>query len=193
MPVDPSTLVLQFYPEPVLRKKAKPLPAVTDEVRAVAARMIEMMDEEEGIGLAAPQVGLPWRLFVVHVPETEARSADAVPPTATKKPTVYINPTFSNPLGPVEASEEGCLSLPDIRGEVLRPTTITITALGLDGKPFTQTATGLLARCWQHEFDHLDGTLIIDKMKQIDRLKNRSAVRDLERDFEDAQPARRRK
>lgn len=193
MPVDPAALHLELYPDPILRKKAKPVAAVTDEVRAVAARMLEIMREEEGIGLAAPQVGLSWRMFVVHVPETDERSASATPPDATAKPTVYINPAFSNPLGPLEASEEGCLSLPEIRGDVLRPTTITITALGLDGKPFTQTATGLLARCWQHEFDHLDGTLIIDKMRQIDRLKNRSSVRQLEREYESVKDLGRRK
>jgi peptide deformylase len=86
-----------------------------------------------------------------------------------------------NPLPPLEPYEEGCLSLPGIRGDVIRPTTVTIKAIGLDGKPFEQTATGLLARCWQHEYDHLDGVLIIDRMTQMSRIKNRAAVRSLER------------
>jgi peptide deformylase len=148
----------------------------------VAEAMVRIMREAEGIGLAAPQVGLDWRMFVADVPEGEKRSASGEPPSATNGPVVYINPVLSKPTGPVEPYEEGCLSLPEIRGDVLRPPAITITALDLEGQEFTQTATGLLARCWQHEFDHLDGVLIIDKMTAPYRIKNRSAIRDLERE-----------
>jgi peptide deformylase len=155
---------------------------VTSEVRAVAARMFELMREHEGIGLAAPQVGLAWRMFVTIVPEGDDRSASGDPPSALPEPVVYINPVLSEPEGRPVSESEGCLSLPDIRGDVLRPPTITIAATGLDGKEFTRRGTGLLARCWQHEFDHLDGVLILDRMSQMSRLKNRQAVRDLERD-----------
>lgn len=185
MPVDPSTLHLRTYPDPVLRKKARPIAKVDEEVRAVAKAMLRIMVEEEGIGLAAPQVGLDWRLFVVDIPEGEGRSATgdaANPPTATKGPQVYINPVLSKPTGGVEPYEEGCLSLPDIRGDVLRPPVVTITALDIEGNEFTQVGAGLLARCWQHEFDHLDGVLIIDKMTAPYRLKNRAAIKDLERE-----------
>lgn len=181
MPVDPKSLTLQIYPAPVLRKRAAAIAEITDEVRAVAAKMIEMMRAEEGIGLAAPQAGLSWRMFVVDVPPSEDRSADADPPTATRGPVVYINPVLSQPVGVPTPLEEGCLSLPDIRGDVLRPPVITITALDFEGRSFTATGGGLLARCWQHELDHLDGVLIIDRMTQMSRIKNRSAVRDLER------------
>ncbi len=184
MPVDLASLRIQCYPAPMLRNKAAPIENITDETRAVADRMIQMMYDSEGIGLAAPQVGLSWRMFVVHVPEDEGRSPATDPPSATLGPEVYINPILTNPTGPVEPYEEGCLSLPDIRGQVQRPPNITITATGLDGKQFTRTASGLLARCWQHESDHLDGVLIIDRMMQMSRLKCRSALRDLERDFE---------
>lgn len=181
MPVDASSLRIVQYPDPVLRKVAKPLPEITDEVRLVAARMIELMFESQGIGLAAPQVGLPWRLFVVHVPADDDRSADSIPQTSTAEPVVYVNPVLAQPQGGIEPDEEGCLSLPDIRGEVFRPPTIMITATDLEGRRFTQTGTGLLARCWQHEMDHLDGVLIIDKMSQSSRLKVRNLIRDLER------------
>ena len=181
MQVMPSSLSIVVYPDAVLRRRALPVPAVNDEVRAVAERMIRLMFEAEGIGLAAPQVGLSWRLFVAHVPEGDDRSASEVPPSATLTPQVYINPVLSKPVGELKAMEEGCLSLPEIRGDVYRPQTITMSALGLDGQPLVRTATGLLARCWQHEIDHLDGTLIIDRMTQMSRLKNRSAVRDLEK------------
>ncbi len=184
MPADPATHRIQRYPAPILRKKAAPIEKISDETRAVAQRMIQMMYDSEGIGLAAPQVGLSWRMFVVHVPEDEGRSAKSDPPTANLAPEIYINPTLTNPTGPVEPYEEGCLSLPDIRGQVQRPPTITITATDLNGQQFTRTATGLLARCWQHENDHLDGILIIDRMMQMSRLKCRSAIRDLERDFQ---------
>jgi peptide deformylase len=169
------------YPDPALRRRAAPVKEVTPDVRDVALRMIELMREAEGIGLAAPQVGLPWRLFVTHVPPAEDRSPESNPVTATASPRIYINPVLSSPVGPPDPFDEGCLSLPDITGEVLRPPVITITALDLEGREFSQTGAGLLARCWQHELDHLDGVLIIDRMTQMSRLKNRSALRDLEK------------
>ncbi len=179
--MDPASLYILHYPERVLRERAREVPSVTDEVRAVARRMIELMYEAEGIGLAAPQVGVPWRLFVAHVPPSEGRSPESDPPTATVEPVIYINPVLSDPKGELVTYEEGCLSLPDILGDVLRPEHITITATDLDGKRFTRTAAGLLARCWQHEFDHLEGVLIIDRMTQMSRLKNRTAVKRLEK------------
>lgn len=181
MAVDASRLTIVHYPDPALRRVAKPIPQVNAEVRQVAERMIDLMHQAEGIGLAAPQVGLPWRLFVADVPPDEERSASASPPTATDGPVVYINPVLSNPGEGIEPYEEGCLSLPDIRGEVFRPPAVTITALDLDGRVFTHSAAGLLARCWQHEMDHLDGVLIIDRMSQSSRMKVRALVRDLER------------
>jgi peptide deformylase len=181
--VNPRELRIVIYPEPVLRRKALALPKVTDHVRAVAHRMIELMREVDGIGLAAPQVGLSWRMFVAEVPPNDqGRSASANPPSATLGPVVYINPTISNPHGPVEAYEEGCLSLPEIRGEVLRPPTVSLRFMSVEGEWLEQTATGLLARCWQHELDHLDGVLILDRMTQPSRIKNRSKIRELERD-----------
>ncbi len=181
MSVDVRALQIVKYPAPVLRQKARPVDAVTENVRAVADRMLELMRQAQGIGLAAPQVGLNWRLFVVDIASTEDHPLDVDPPEATDGPQVYINPVLSNPVGPPSPMEEGCLSLPEIRGDVLRPPVITIRALDASGRPFTQTAGGLLARCWQHEMDHLDGVLILDRMTQMSRLKNRSAVRDLER------------
>lgn len=181
MPIDVSTLQLRIHPDPLLRRRAATIPAVDDDVRAVAEEMIRLMRLHEGIGLAAPQIGLSWRLFVADVPARDGQSAVDSPATATKGPVVYINPVLSNPQGGITPFEEGCLSLPDIRGDVMRPSIITVTALNLDGEEFTATASGLLARCWQHEIDHLDGILIIDKMSQMSRLRNRKALRDLER------------
>jgi len=186
MPVDPRALSVVTYPAPILRKRSRPIEDITDEVRAVARRMIELMFESEGIGLAANQVGLPWRLFVAHVPPSDDpdnfRTPDADPASATREPVVYINPVLSSPERDLEPYEEGCLSLPEIHGEVRRPSAITITARDLDGNAFTRRAEGLLARCWQHESDHLDGVLILDRMTPGSRLRNRAAIRDLEKD-----------
>jgi peptide deformylase len=182
MPVDPSTLRVVSYPDPVLRKPTAPI-TPSDEVRAVARRMIELMHEHNGIGLAAPQVGLPWRLFVTFVPPTDERRLDADPLQADAEARVYLNPVLSEPEGPLEPLEEGCLSLPDVQGAVLRPRSITIDALDENGTPVRRRASGLLARCWQHEFDHLEGVLIIDRMPPIHRMKNRGALRDLEAEY----------
>jgi peptide deformylase len=184
MALDPTSLHILHYPAPALRQRAHEVPEINDEVRAIGHRMVEMMFEAEGIGLAAPQVGLSWRLFVAHVPPDERRTQcppEGEPVTATEQPTIYINPVLSGPQGPLVAYEEGCLSLPEITGDVYRPEVVTITARDLLGREFTTTAGGLLARCLQHEFDHLEGVLIIDRMTQISRLKMRSAVRRLEK------------
>ncbi len=180
MSVSPQELQILHYPASVLRRRAEAVGPVTDEVRAVASRMIELMFQAEGIGLAAPQIGLPWRLFVAHVPESDDRPLGAEPMLATPDPLVFINPSLSAPSRDLVPFEEGCLSLPEITGEVRRPNEITISATGIDGVPFVLRGAGLLARCWQHEFDHLEGVLIIDRMTPPSRLRNRNAVRDLE-------------
>lgn len=181
--VRPENLSIIEYPAPALRAKATPVERVDDDLRAVARRMIDLMYEAEGIGLAAPQVGLSIRLFVADVPPTDdgERSIDASPATATNGPKVFFNPVIERFIGPPKAGEEGCLSLPEIRGDVLRPPQIVVRALDIDGREFTLHAADLLARCIQHEIDHLDGVLIIDRFVPGSRLKNRAAVRDLER------------
>jgi len=180
MTTDPAALQIIYYPHPALREKALPVGEVTGEVRAIAERMLELMNEAEGIGLAAPQVGLGMRLFVVNVPSSEDYPADADPPEASDAPLVCIDPELSGFSDELEPYDEGCLSLPEITGSVRRPHEVTLTATGLDGERFTLRAGGLLARCIQHENDHLDGVLIIDKMQQLSRMKNRRAIKELE-------------
>ncbi len=169
--VDPRSLSIVSYPHPSLRRPGVQISEIDAAVRAVAERMLDLMHEAEGIGLAAPQVDLAWRLFVANVPDQ------------TDGDRVYINPVLSEPEGPIESAEEGCLSLPGIRGEVRRPPRITITALDLEGNEFRETADDLLARCWQHEVDHLDGRLIIDRMNQMGRLASRRKLKDLEAEY----------
>lgn len=182
--------MLEYYPAPVLRVKAKPIEAVDDQIRALVDRMYELMAEHEGIGLAAPQVGLPIRMFVADVPpdpdnppkkQASAASEPDVPAVSTDGPEIYINPVIKFIEREVSPFNEGCLSLPDIRGDVLRPDVVQITALDRHGKSFERVGSGLLARCWQHECDHLDGVLIIDKMKPGDLRNNKRRIRDLER------------
>jgi peptide deformylase len=186
MSIDPESLAIRYYPDPVLRKKASEIEGATDEVREVAARMIDLMSQARGIGLAAPQVGLSWRLFVAHVPPSVAEERDADEPPegtqdTTEHPMVFINPRLSDFSRDLVPWDEGCLSIPDITGHVRRPSLVSITATGLDGEEFTIAASGLLARCLQHEYDHLEGVLIIDKFTQLSKVKNRSAIRELER------------
>lgn len=167
---DPDQLEIIVYPDPRLRRKVQPVAEVNDQVRAVADRMLELMHQAPGVGLAGPQVGLDWRLFVAN--PTGERADDRV----------FINPTLSNPSREQADEEEGCLSLPGIRGEIRRPTAITIEATDRDGRRFTLDGSDLEARIWQHEYDHLDGVLILDRMPRVDRLASRQALRQLEDD-----------
>ncbi|MCH2134409.1 MAG: peptide deformylase [Phycisphaerales bacterium] len=169
MDVDPASLEIVDHPHPVLRTPASPVNEVNDAVRAVADRMLELMVEAEGIGLAAPQVGLSWRMFVTRDPENEDGGM------------VWINPVLE-PVDPTrETDEEGCLSLPGILVNVTRPVGIRIRGLNEHGEEVEAETDEHMARVWQHENDHLDGVLIIDRMSSMDRLRNRRAIRDLER------------
>ncbi|MDF1809719.1 MAG: peptide deformylase [Phycisphaerales bacterium] len=187
MTINPEKLRIELYPTEVLRMKAEPI-ELNDEVRAVALRMIDLMKGAQGIGLAAPQIGLSWRMFVAHVPadpnldsEDDQEETDPDLPISCDSPQIFINPEIIEFAGELEPYEEGCLSLPGITGEVQRPAIVTVKAITLDGQEVTMRASGLLARCWQHEIDHLDGVLILDKMNQMSRFKNRSRIKQMEK------------
>ncbi|BAM04578.1 peptide deformylase [Phycisphaera mikurensis] len=167
MGVDLDSLTIRHHPDPVLRERCRPVDAAGEEARAVARRMIELMHAAPGVGLAAPQVGLPWRLFVANWSGDEGDDH------------VFFNPVLSDASAATAAKEEGCLSLPEVQVEVTRPREVTIRAVGLDGEAFQRTASGFPARVWQHECDHLDGVMILDKMTRLDRLANRRAIADL--------------
>jgi len=164
-------LQIVVYPDPALRRKARPIDNVDAEVQSVARRMLELMREARGVGLAGPQVGLDWRIFVAN---------------ATGEPAddqVFINPRLSNPSEEWGPHEEGCLSIPNVNAEIRRPLGITIEALDIDGKPFTLTSDELPARIWQHETDHLDGILILDRMNPMDKLACRRTLKQLEGEY----------
>jgi peptide deformylase len=151
--------VVQF-PDPRLKEVSKPITEVTDELRELARDMIDVMYDEPGIGLAAPQVGASVRMFVI---DTEWGDEEM-----EKSPTVVINPEISEREGRI-TWEEGCLSVPDYTATVERDAMITLKGQDLDGDPIEERAEGLRAVCIQHEVDHLDGVLFIDRISRLKR------------------------
>ncbi|HET7585811.1 MAG TPA: peptide deformylase [Gemmatimonadaceae bacterium] len=152
-----SLLDIHLLGSPILRRETEPVATVTDELRRLVDDMLETMYAARGIGLAAPQVGRTERVAVVDVNDA---------------PIVLINPEIARREG-TERGEEGCLSIPDIYGEVERATRIVVRAIDRDGAPFEHEATGLEARAIQHEVDHLHGRLFID---HLSLLKRRAAL-----------------
>jgi peptide deformylase len=136
----------------------------------MVARMFELMYEHKGVGLAANQVNLPYRLMITNT------TGD---PTTGDAERVYINPVLSRPKGMAEA-EEGCLSIPGVHGDVKRAARIHVSAYSLDGEPIEELLDGLAARVVQHEVDHLDGVLFIDRLGPTESL----AIRDVLEEFE---------
>ena len=152
-----AKLEIKIYPDPVLRKKAKQVAKVGNDERRLAYDMIETMHAANGVGLAAPQIGISRRIIVVE-------DADG----GNKLALVLINPKITQKKGRVSFCE-GCLSLPGISSEVVRPESITVEALNLDGDVLKINAKGLLARIIQHEIDHLDGIVFIDRIGFLKR------------------------
>jgi len=144
------------YGEHPLHKPAAPVPAVDDEVRRLVDDMIATMYAAPGIGLAAPQLGVPLRVFVVDV-SVGRNPADLL---------VMINPVFVERDG-MQLEEEGCLSLPGFNATVVRPSRAVIKALDKAGKEHTVEGRDLLARAFQHEMDHLDGMVFVDRLRGI--------------------------
>lgn len=160
------------YGSQVLRKRAEPVSAVTPALQKLADEMLETMYEASGVGLAAPQVGESVRLFVMDVSRDEGK----------KEPLVFFNPEIVDASADKETAEEGCLSVPDVWAEVTRPGAITVRALDRDGKPFElRNVDGLAARCIQHEIDHLNGVLFVDKISATDRMLNESRLKKMAR------------
>jgi peptide deformylase len=151
--------VLKF-PEPRLREIAKPILEINDEIRELAKDLCEAMYDEPGIGLAAPQVGVPLRLIVVDTTWTEE--------DAERNPLILINPELSEREGSI-IWKEGCLSVPDFEAEVERSEKIRLVAQDLEGEEVAIDAEDLQAVCFQHEADHLDGVLFIDRISRLKR------------------------
>lgn len=154
-----ALLGIRLLGEKVLRRKADPVEEVTDEVRRLVNDMFETMYEADGIGLAAPQVGISQRVLVIDVEnEDGSRHMHAL-----------VNPAVAESSRDTERGTEGCLSIPGIEETVSRPARVTVEALSADGEPVRIEADGLLSRALQHEIDHLDGVLFIDRVSALKR------------------------
>ena len=166
------------YPHPTLRFKSKPIRRVDADLRKMAAQMFELMYEHDGVGLAANQVDLPIRMFVINPAGKQGEGEEHV----------LINPEIQLPKGN-ETAEEGCLSLPGVFGQVKRPKSIRFSAFDISGNSIEWQPEGFLARLLQHENDHLDGVLFFDRMPEESRRELDGKLDVLETDFRSKQSA----
>jgi peptide deformylase len=163
-----SLLPVRVLGDSILRRRADAIIKITDATRRLADDMYETMYAAHGIGLAAPQVGVAERLFITDVDGARY---------------VMINPELVIADGEIETQEEGCLSIPEVMGDVSRPSHVVMRATSLDGEPITVEATGLLGRCLLHELDHLNGRLFIDHLSLLKRRRALAEWAKLEADF----------
>ncbi len=169
---DIDSLEIIHYPNPILAQEAKEITEVNEEIVRLADKMVELMVESDGVGLAAPQVGVSLRLIVIS-------------PTGTREDAeVLVNPVLTNLIGNCEG-EEGCLSVPGIRAKVRRAESCTVTAQDLEGNSFTVDAIDLPAIILQHETDHLDGILFIDRLTTFSKMACRRGIKQLEKEYEE--------
>ncbi|WP_009957923.1 peptide deformylase [Verrucomicrobium spinosum] len=182
-------LPIVIYGDPVLRVKCKPITEVTEEIRKLSQDMIETMHNARGVGLAAPQVGIALQLAVIEVPPddesvTYVRLNGEDTPLAEAMPLIFLNPKLDH--GKEKAmGEEGCLSIPDLRSEVRRSAGVKVEYQTLDGETRTIEADGLLARALQHEIDHLNGILFIDRLSAAAKLGVRRKLKRLMLEWEE--------
>jgi len=162
------------YPHPILRHKCKPIKRIDQELREIIAEMFETMYDDDGVGLAANQVNLPYRIFVLNT------SGD---PNQKENEFVFINPVITKKKGSAE-SEEGCLSFPEIHAPVIRPDEIVIQGVGFDGQVQEYHWKGFAAKAAQHEMDHINGMAFIDRLSPTNLLTVQDRLDDLEAEFE---------
>jgi peptide deformylase len=156
-----SILELVYYPqsENKLRQQSQEIERFDASVNKLSSAMLETMEEHQGIGLAAPQVGVLNRLFVMKIPEFE------------HLPKVFVNPKIIEKTDELMEFEEGCLSIPEYRAKISRPKFVKIDAFDAKGKPFEVDLEGVPAICAQHEIDHLNGILFIDYLSRLKRMR----------------------
>ncbi|HEX6987558.1 MAG TPA: peptide deformylase [Planctomycetaceae bacterium] len=167
------------YPHPALRWESKPVLEIDDRLRDAVRQMFALMYAANGIGLAANQVALPWRLFVINA------TGD---PTQTDQEFVFLNPEILRRKGSDEG-EEGCLSLPELYGPVRRSTRVVVEAFDLEGRAFRMELEDFPARVVQHEYDHIEGVLFIDRMTDAKRREYDAKLADFEAAFRRSQKA----
>jgi peptide deformylase len=165
--VDIKKCKITHYPAEVLAKPSQPVEKIDDNIRRLVNKMIDIMIDKKGVGLAAPQAGVPLRLFIISLDGSRENVK------------VYINPTVT-PIGELNAVEEGCLSVPGVYTKIKRYKKCKVIATGLDGNEFTEEADGLYARCLQHENDHIEGVTIINRMGTASKIMHRHQLKKLE-------------
>ncbi len=191
------TLEIKKYPDPILRKKAEEIKEITQEIKKICQDIAETIIENQGIGLAAPQVGELKRIIVVQTEKggeenlsssspTERGEAERrlrrdlfLRPAAARLPEVFINPKIIKKSKEIEIGEEGCLSFPDLFLKIKRAKRVEIEALNMQGKKIQIKVECLTARVFQHEIDHLDGILFIDRISFWQRLRARNKLKKL--------------
>jgi len=165
------SLSICTYGNPVLRKKAVEVEEVDGEIHELAKDMLETMNAERGVGLAAEQVGRTDRIFVVNIPaESDVGNDGQRENPGVEMPLVFINPKITGHTDDVQVGQEGCLSFPEIFAHVERWYEVDAEYVDLDGHPQAIHAKGLLARAIQHELDHLDGILLVDRMSHVKKV-----------------------
>jgi peptide deformylase len=164
--VDIEKCEITHFPAKVLKEPSRDIETIDDNTRRLVDKMIDIMLEQKGIGLAAPQAGVPLRLFIISLDNSRDSTR------------VYINPTVT-PTGQMDSLEEGCLSIPKVYTKVKRYKKCTVTATDLDGNEFTEEAEGLYARCLQHEYDHIQGITIADRMGSAAKIVHRKQMKKL--------------
>ncbi|CAN5822722.1 peptide deformylase [soil metagenome] len=152
-----SVREIRYLGDPVLRQEAQPVSEMTEDIRRLIEDMFDTMYAEDGVGLAAPQVGVSQRVIVVDAREPE------------QPPFALINPVILEVAGEIERDEEGCLSIPGLKEIVERPAIVRVEGTNRDGERVVMEADGLLARVLQHEIDHLNGVLFIDRVSPLKR------------------------
>lgn len=171
---EPLEFRLTLYPAPVLRKAASPVEAFDEGLARIVEAMFRRMRESRGVGLAAPQVGLDRRIIVLNPTGEEADDL------------VLVNPTITSLAGDPTLFDEGCLSFPGIFAQIRRPERCTVAAFDLAGNRSERELDGFTSRIVQHEHDHLEGILLVDRMSPADKLRNKAALAELVDDYKAA-------
>jgi len=173
---------ITHYPASVLSRRAQPVEKIDDNIRRLVEKMTDIMLKNSGIGLAAPQVGVPLQIFIISLACTRG-VATGTGDASKEAVKVYINPTVTT-TGELYSIDEGCLSVPGVYTKVRRYKKCKVTATDLDGNEFTEEAEGLYARALQHEYDHINGFTIVNRMGQTAKIVHRKQLKKLRENYE---------